>query len=123
MTTSASVNKRTGRPPKKVDARKVKKLAGFGLSLAEIAAVMDVSHDTIERRFKDALKAGRERRNGSLRRKQYEVAMTGNATMLIWLGKQHLEQSDSLFVDGPQETVDPKDKLRSFIAGRRTKQE
>lgn len=111
------------RPRKKVDPEKVKQLASLGLCNAEVAAILDVSPDTIERRYKDVLRTGRERRNASLRRKQFEVAMTGNATMLIWLGKQHLDQSDSLFVDGPQETVDPKDKLRSFIAGRRTKQE
>lgn len=30
--------------------------------------------------------------------KQYEIAMKGNVTMLIWLGKQHLGQSDQLKV-------------------------
>lgn len=30
--------------------------------------------------------------------KQYEVAMRGNTTMLIWLGKQHLGQSDQVKV-------------------------
>lgn len=112
-----------GRPRKKVDPEKVKQLAGFGLSTGEIAAALDVSHDTIERRFKADLKAGREIRNGSLRRKQFEVAMDGNATMLIWLGKQHLDQSDTLIVDVPEDEVDPKDKLRKFISGRRAKQE
>jgi hypothetical protein len=111
------------RPRKKVDPAKVKELAGFGLCTAEIAAALDVSHDTIGRRFKADLKAGREVRNGSLRRKQFEIAMAGNATMLIWLGKQHLDQSDSLLLDVPDDTADPKDKLRSFIGGRRAKQE
>ena len=30
----------------------------------------------------------------ALRRKQYDVAMSGNVTMLLWLGKQYLGQSD-----------------------------
>ena len=30
----------------------------------------------------------------SLRRKQYEVAMSGNTSMLIWLGKNILGQRD-----------------------------
>lgn len=30
----------------------------------------------------------------NLLKKQYDVAMTGNVTMLIWLGKQHLGQSE-----------------------------
>lgn len=111
------------RPRKRVDPKKVKQLAGLGLCTAEIAAVLDVSHDTIERRYKDVLRAGRERRNASLRRKQFEVAMAGNPTMLIWLGKQHLEQADAVEVHTPEDVADPKDKLRLFVAGRGTKQE
>lgn len=30
----------------------------------------------------------------NLRKKQYDVAMAGNVSMLIWLGKQELGQSD-----------------------------
>jgi len=30
----------------------------------------------------------------NLLKKQYDVAMNGNVSMLIWLGKQHLGQSD-----------------------------
>ena len=37
----------------------------------------------------------------SLRRKQYELAMAGNATMLIFLGKQYLGQSDKREVTTP----------------------
>lgn len=32
----------------------------------------------------------------ALRRKQYEVAMTGNVPLLIWLGKQYLDQSEKV---------------------------
>ena len=31
----------------------------------------------------------------ALRKKQFDVAMQGNVQMLIWLGKQYLEQSDT----------------------------
>jgi len=31
-----------------------------------------------------------------LKRKQVEVALAGNTTMLIWLGKQYLDQSDKV---------------------------
>ena len=30
----------------------------------------------------------------ALRKKQFDIAMQGNVQMLIWLGKQYLEQSD-----------------------------
>lgn len=32
----------------------------------------------------------------SLRRKQIDVALGGNTVMLIWLGKQYLDQADKL---------------------------
>jgi hypothetical protein len=41
-----------------------------------------------------AFEKGRSLLNSSLRRKQIQVAMSGNVTMLIWLGKQHLSQTD-----------------------------
>ncbi len=34
--------------------------------------------------------------NEALRRKQYEVAMQGEKTMLVWLGKQRLGQADKV---------------------------
>jgi hypothetical protein len=71
-------------------------LAALGLSSAEMAAVLDCSKDTLERRYKEVIENGRLRRNASLRRKQYEVATGGNPTMLIWLGKQFLGQKDQV---------------------------
>jgi hypothetical protein len=85
-----------GRPLLDVDVEKLKQLAGLGLSSGEIAAVLDCSIDTLERRFMDVMETGRLLRNASLRRKQFEVATNGNATMLIWLGKQFLGQKDKL---------------------------
>jgi hypothetical protein len=75
---------------------KLKQLAALGLSSAEIAAVLDCSKDTLERRYKEVIETGRQTRNASLRRKQYEVATGGNPTMLIWLGKQFLGQKDQV---------------------------
>ena len=37
---------------------------------------------------------------GSLRVKQFELAMHGNPTMLVWLGKQELGQTDRQQVSG-----------------------
>lgn len=98
------------RTPKPIDPDQVKKLASIGLSNAEIGAVLDCSPDTIERRFKGIMKAGREHRNASLRRKQFEVAIAGNPTMLIWLGKQFLGQADKSEV---RQTSDPLAELLS----------
>ena len=30
-----------------------------------------------------------------IKKRQFEIAMEGNVQMLIWLGKQHLDQSDN----------------------------
>ena len=38
----------------------------------------------------------------NLLKKQYDVAMAGNVSMLIWLGKQHLGQSDKKEVEQNQ---------------------
>jgi hypothetical protein len=90
------------RPRKEIDEDKLEQLASLGLSNAEIAAVLDVSPDTIERNYRETLDWGRNKRNASLRRKQYEVAMSGNPTMLIWLGKQFLDQKDKQEYTGPE---------------------
>lgn len=67
-----------------------------GCTLNEIAHITGVSPDTLARRFADAIKKGRAQVAMSLRRKQIELALkgNGNATMLIWLGKQLLGQRD-----------------------------
>lgn len=82
------------RPRKKVDLKQLETLASIGLSTQEMAAVLDCSKDTLERRFMKAIEKGRQKYKASLKRKQYELAMKGNPTMLIWLGKQALGQTD-----------------------------
>ena len=80
------------RPKLEIDEDQVRKLALIQCTMNEIAAVMKCSVDTLERRFADIIKEGREQGTMSLKRKQYEVAMGGNVTMLIWLGKIVLKQ-------------------------------
>jgi hypothetical protein len=82
------------RPRKQIDARQVETLAGMGCTGDEIAAVCGVSRDTIDRRFADALKVGREKGGATLRRQQWKLMKKGNVTMAIWLGKQLLGQKD-----------------------------
>jgi len=82
------------RPELEIDADMVEKLASIGCTTKEIASVCECSTDTLERRFAANIAKGKERGKTSLRKKQYEVAMTGNVTMLIWLGKQMLDQKE-----------------------------
>lgn len=73
----------------------VYKLAAIGSTDREIARWFDVNEDTLRYNFKDSLAKGREDLSQSLRHAQLKLALSGNATMLIWLGKNLLGQSDN----------------------------
>jgi hypothetical protein len=85
-----------GRPKKEINYDTVEKLARIMCTQEEIAAVLDISVRTLQRdeEFCRIYKKGQELGKASLRRSQYNLAMSGNATMLVWLGKQLLDQSD-----------------------------
>ena len=80
------------RPKLEINSEQVRKLALIQCTMNEMASVLGCSVDTLERRFADIIKEGREQGTMSLKRKQYEIAMGGNVTMLIWLGKIVLKQ-------------------------------
>lgn len=90
----ASAKGKQGRPKLNITADKVEKLARIHCTIPEIAAVLGCSEQTIRGRFLASLRKGRRKGCRSLRRKQYETAMEGNPTMLIWMGKQMLKQKD-----------------------------
>ena len=102
----------TGRPRIEIDFDEFNKLCRLQCTLSEIASWFDCSEDTIERRVKEeygitfaehfALKRGKGKI--ALRRKQFQTAESGNVTMLIWLGKQYLGQSDKQEVSGNSES-------------------
>jgi hypothetical protein len=90
------------RPRKELNWIELDKLCAIHATRKEIADWFECSEDTIERRCQEefgisfASYYDQKAVNGkmSLRRKQYEQAMSGNTTMLLWLGKQYLGQSD-----------------------------
>ena len=87
-----------GRHKKEVDGDLVEKLASIGANLKEIATLVGCSEDTIERRpeLMERLRFGWEKMKVSVKRAQFDVAVSKkNPTMLIWMGKQHLGQSDT----------------------------
>ena len=90
-----------GRKPIPIDAKAVEALASCGATTEEIAAKLDCSKDTLERRFAAHIIKGKAAGRASLRGKQFEKAMKGNGdtTMLIWLGKQLLGQRDKQTID------------------------
>lgn len=84
------------RPEIEVDPEMVIKLASFGCTTKDIGDVLGCSDQTLNRRFREELVEGRAKLRNRLRMKQVEVAMSGNVSMLIWLGKQLLDQTDKM---------------------------
>lgn len=93
-----------GRPEILIDWALVDSLLGIQCTKVEICDVIGISDDTLSRRCKsehNMTYAEYSEQKGSsgrisLRRKQYELAMSGDRVMLIWLGKQYLKQSEKM---------------------------
>ena len=84
-----------GRNNTVVPPEEVIKLASIGCKDMEIADWFGISNDTLRYNFAVELLKGRESLKQSLRRSQIKLALSGNAVMLIWLGKNILGQSDN----------------------------
>lgn len=94
-----------GRPKADIDPRKVFELAKIGCTSEEIGTVLGCSRKTIHARFQDELDRGRDDMRTSLRRWQYMKAREGSVPMLIWLGKQYLEQREKADTTVREEVV------------------
>lgn len=100
------------RPKKNIDKSQFESLLKLQCTLTEVAGFFSntlngCSEDTVERwckrtygeSFAEVYKKKSATGKISLRRKQFEVAMSGNPTMLIWLGRNILNQTDKIEVD------------------------
>ena len=76
--------------------KQVQKLASFGLTNKEIAEALAYDENTMKRNFEIFLIKGRANLKQRLKNKQIQVALGGNVVMLIWLGKQYLDQKDRM---------------------------
>jgi len=98
-----------GAPRKAINWRELDKLCAVQCSMEEIASWFELDADTLTARIREtycqtfpeyfAQKRGKGKI--ALRRRQLQVAMgtknvPPNPTMLIWLGKQYLGQSDRM---------------------------
>jgi hypothetical protein len=84
-----------GRDKKVVPPGQVEELASLGCSDRDIANFFGIAENTLRYNFSENLVKGREDLKVSLRRAQLKLALSGNAVMLIWLGKNILGQSDT----------------------------
>lgn len=82
------------RPPKPISEKEVSNYARLGASNVDIAEMVGVDEKTIRNRFSEILAKSRAKRRTVIRGWQFDAAKNGNVTMLIWLGKQELGQSD-----------------------------
>lgn len=99
------------RPRIKIDWEQVDQMCAIHCTGEEQAAILKVDYDTLNRAckrehkksFADYFKQKSSTGKMSLRRRQFTTAMDGNPTMLIWLGKNWLNQNDNI----PEETGEP----------------
>ena len=90
------------RPRAKINWQQVDSMCAIQCTGEEQAAILGVDYDTLNKAckrdnkcsFTDYYRKKSSSGKMSLRRKQYSTAMDGNPTMLIWLGKNWLEQRD-----------------------------
>ena len=91
------------KPKKKTEVteeQRIEKLASYGLTNKEISEALGYDENTLKRNFEIFLIKGRANLKERLKRKQIQVAMQGNVTMLIWLGKQYLGQTEKVEESG-----------------------
>ena len=73
----------------------LEELVAMGLTDSELSNLLGISESTFKARYLSVIKRGRARLRKSLRRAQIRSALSGNSTMLVWLGKQYLGRSRS----------------------------
>lgn len=103
-----------GRPLFVPDLKTVEQLSVMMATDNEIAGFIGCSRDTIDElkkrmpEYNEAVDRGRAKGKLNLRRKQYEAAIEGgNTTMMIWLGKQMLGQTDVVVTDNTHRAKSP----------------
>ncbi len=95
-----------GAPRKPIDIEVMKRAASIGCNAGEIAALLGmgeatfykhlVEDDGLQETLDEAANSGK----ATLRRLQWQRAMGGSDTMLIWLGKNMLKQTDRTELSG-----------------------
>ena len=90
------------KPRIEIDFEKFEILCGMQCTKPEIAGVFKCSDETLDTRikeyygqtFSEVYEIYSQNGKISLRREQFKLANKGDRVMLIWLGKQYLNQSD-----------------------------
>ena len=99
------------RPKSVIDWKKVNRMLEEGCLGTEVAAYLGVTPETFYDRVKDKfgicfsqyMQEKKSAGDSFLRSKQFQIALEGDKTMLIWLGKQRLKQRE------PKDNISEKD--------------
>lgn len=83
-----------GKPLKNPDENLIYECARDLCTMEQIGRIVGVSVDTLERRYMHVINKARDEIHRALRRKQIEMALKGDRTMLVWLGKVELGQTE-----------------------------
>ena len=73
---------------------KVFELAKIGCPDEDICVLLDITHEELHDKYEKNLTLGRATLNKEIRERQVAEAMTGDKTMLTWLGKNVLNQAE-----------------------------
>ena len=101
-----------GRPKVIFDLDVVEKLSGLGCTNENIAEWFSCTVRTVERRksenpeFCRAINEGRSKLVARLRKAQLDACWNGSVPMLIWMGKQLLDQKDKVHNESEIELKD-----------------
>ena len=89
--------RKSARSPKRksrVDREKVEMLSSFGCTIMEIAKFFIVDESVIRKDYVEEVRRGKEQMKLRLRQLQWKFAEQGNTSLLIFLGKNYLNQTD-----------------------------
>lgn len=111
------------RPKKDIDKKQFENLCGLHCTKQEICDWFDLTDKTLDRwcketyrkSFSEIYKQKKSNGNLSLRRKQMEVALSGNVSMLIFLGKNYLGQTDKIEQTFSPVTEEAKQAVENMI--------
>ncbi len=78
-----------------IDPDEVENLSRLWCEYGEMATILGINVETLKYNFMDQIQKGRSETKQALRKAQIKSALGGNTTMMIWLGKNILGQSDS----------------------------
>ena len=84
-----------GQNQKVVDPDEVYRLAKISCTMEEMSHFFGIDRETLKYNFLPYIQRAESELRQMLRARQIEVALDGNPTMLIWLGKNMLGQSDN----------------------------